>query len=80
MNSFLLTFGFTVLVILTAFALIGIKVLIKPGGEFKKNCGNLKCGDGCSHCGRPTGEVCEDHDSGGCDDHRDGNNESKANT
>ena len=80
MSSFLVMFGITAFVMLTVVALMGVKVILKPGSEFKKNCGSMDRDSGCSHCGRPSDEVCDAHDSGGCDDHRDGNNESRADT
>jgi hypothetical protein len=69
MSSFLITFAITAFVLLAVFGLMGIKVLLKPGGEFKKNCGNFEDKDGCSHCGRPSGDVCDEHNTGGCNDH-----------
>ena len=63
----LILFGLTAIGFLLIFALMAIKVILKPGSEFKKNCGNLD-ESGCSHCGRPAGEVCDSHDSGGCEE------------
>lgn len=64
----LILFGATAVILLLVFALIGIKVILKPGSEFKKNCVSIDGDGSCSHCGRPSGEVCEDHDNGGCED------------
>ncbi len=63
----LIMFGLTLLILLAVFALMGIKVILKPGSEFKKSCGDLS-GEGCSHCGRPAGEFCDDHGKGTCDE------------
>ncbi|OVE82203.1 hypothetical protein BVY04_01660 [bacterium M21] len=54
------------IVFLLAFALMGIKVILTPSGEFKKNCSGGTDGS-CSHCGRPADDYCDNHEAGTCE-------------
>lgn len=56
-----LAFGATLIIMLLVFALMGVKVILKPGSEFKKTCSMEAAGSACSHCGRPAGEYCDEH-------------------
>lgn len=74
--QFLILFGITAVAFLIIFTMMGIKLILKPGSEFKKNCGQLD-GDSCSHCGRPEGSFCDSHDNGGCDESQSGSDAEK---
>jgi hypothetical protein len=54
----------TLAVFLIGFTLLGIRVLLVPGSEFRKSCSGdvLKHEGGiCSHCGRTDESPCDSH-------------------
>jgi len=49
----------TLIVLGAGLALLAVRIILVPGGEFRRRC--AAADDGCPHCGRPAGEHCDDH-------------------
>ncbi len=63
-------FLITGVVFLLAMALLGIRLWLVPGGEFRGGCNRRnpelqrRLGGGCASCGRGPTEFCDEHEPG----------------
>ncbi len=64
MKSFLILFGITILAMFLSFAFIGVKMIFKKNGEFKRGCSSSGSdSQSTCHCGGgATQSKCSEHE------------------